>query len=396
MHMHSGLVIDYTDRCNAIVEFADGQQQCTPSRHVLAVGGAGPCPTLRLGDRVLVRVRMKKGGAHPSSSGSCDYYIPAEVRVLPADPRRGHALYSVVAFNGRSVTSARKGIMKISEARYTVTCKYIQSKLANSLVEEERTQTSIGLPRSPAHSTATTTDIPTPSPELTNGHQSLPASPLQTVLGQQKIHEERLDQQLSAITTLQEQQMKMQAQLAESKSGKTWDEGETHSEVGKAAETWTKAGEPSAVHHKETDTENDQPPSSPSTAGHFFTSSTTKNGWIMGYLSQPPLDLAATCDQGINTEPWTEERGTNTDPIMESHCVGTEWSDLSSDSAEDTSPPHTPLARSPSPSEFVDGEPTPVLPSSRSTPPDPPTGQVLARWPDDGWYYRGQYRRVYG
>ena len=379
-------MVDYTDSCHAIVQFADGQQQCTPARHVLPVGGAGPCPALRLSDHVLVRVRMKRGGAHPSSSGSCDYYIPAEVRVLPADPRKGHALYSVVAFNGRSVTSARRGIIKISEARYTGTCKYIQNKLANSLAEEGRSPAAIDLPPSPTHSTATTSTL---SPVLTNGHQCLPASPLQTVLGQQRTHEERLDQQLSAITTLQEQQTKMQAQLTEHKGGETRDEGETHNEAGETREMQTKGGEPAASGNRESDVRPDWPPSLIA-ADHPSTSSATRDGWIVGYLSQPPPDPVATCDQGVNTEPWTEERGMSTDPPMESRCVGTEWSDLSSDSSEAASPPHTPLPRSHPTSVFAN-VPPPVLPSSPT--PDPLTGQVLVRWPDDGWYYRGQYRR---
>ena len=118
---------------------------------------------------------------------------------------------------------------------------------------------------------------------------------------------------------------------------------------------------------------------------------TTRGQWIADYLPHHP---PATCDQGMNTGPWMEDRSMNTEPATESRCVGTEWSDLSSNCSSVSD-------HEDSPSDYVDGPPlhthptesTPVPPPSLpadSLPADSLLGQqVLARWPDDGWYYRG-------
>ena len=167
--LHAGFVIGYTESRLAIVQFMDGQQKSVSSHHMLATGGAQPFPALRTGDHVLVRVRTKQGGAHPSSNGVCDYYIPAEVQLLPMDSRKGHALHSVIAFNGQTVTSARKGIVKISQAQYSAICKYIHTKLASSS-HPEGTRTP-----SPTASHTTST-LESLSPQST--HTSRPVSPL--------------------------------------------------------------------------------------------------------------------------------------------------------------------------------------------------------------------------
>ena len=118
---------------------------------------------------------------------------------------------------------------------------------------------------------------------------------------------------------------------------------------------------------------------------------TTRGQWIADYLPHHP---PATCDQGMNTGPWMEDRSMNTEPATESRCVGTEWSDLSSNCSSVSD-------HEDSPSDYVDGPPLHTQPTE-STPVPPPSlpadslpadsllgQQVLARWPDDGWYYRG-------
>lgn len=156
-------------------------------------------------------------------------------------------------------------------------------------------------------------------------------------------------------------------------------------------------------------------------------------------------------EQAVNTDVWTEEKGVVTDPMTESRGVGTEWSDSSSTesdlvsesvsaTSDESTPAHsnstvspghdhvtlTPpasLTLSPPPSSVVTPLPTPEEEADRhleATPTDTtptnvtPTNvtpehtpshvqsyhnleeedplinqYVLARWPDDGWYYRG-------
>ena len=123
---------------------------------------------------------------------------------------------------------------------------------------------------------------------------------------------------------------------------------------------------------------------------------TARGEWIADYL---PHQSPATCDQGMNTGPWMEDRSMNTEPVTESRCVGTEWSDEDSNCSSVSD-------HEDGPSDYVDGPPLPTRPTE-STPVPPPSlptdslptdslptdsllgQQVLARWPDDGWYYRG-------
>lgn len=139
------------------------------------------------------------------------------------------------------------------------------------------------------------------------------------------------------------------------------------------------------------------------------------------------------CEQAVNTDVMTEEKGISTDPIMESRGVGTEWSDSDDTSLSmppsplhsDTDQLRSPLPSfSPSPAISLVHTPSATPPRHRSPPHQPestPTKspgnlsgsildstltqgqlfppeeegdplinqQVLARWPDDGWYYRG-------
>ena len=387
----------------------DGQQKSVSSRHMLATGGAQPSPALRTGDHVLVRVRTKQGGAHPSSNGVCDYYIPAEVQLLPMDSRKGHALHSVIAFNGQTVTSARKGIVKISQAQYSAICKYIRTKLASSS-HPEGTRT----PSPTASHTTSTLE----SLSLQSSHTSRSASPLWTILEQQRVQGEQLERQLSVLTSLQEQ-LAVVEKRREVKATEVQTKDEEDEEVLNTNEG-TEDGEDEEVlntnegtedeedeevlntdegtedeenkeevlNREATETEGEvldvQPP--PATVSDDIPCCTTRGEWIADYLPHHP---PATCDQGMNTGPWMEDRSMNTEPATESRCVGTEWSDLSSNSSSVSD-------HEDGPSDYVDGPPLHTLPTEL-TPVPPPSlpadsllgQQVLARWPDDGWYYRG-------
>lgn len=140
-----------------------------------------------------------------------------------------------------------------------------------------------------------------------------------------------------------------------------------------------------------------------------------------------PLTQARGTDPSRGTDPLTQARGTDplaqsrgTDPLDKSGGVGTEWnhSDMESDKEWDSdksslasfipsstqlvihtpsrTPPHQPTPLNTTPTTPLKTTPlnsTPTLFLERPLSPegeDPLTNQhVLARWPDDGWYYRG-------
>ena len=97
------------------IKFVDGSVQSVSNRHVIPTGGATARPFLQVrslglvwfmsphviqvGDHVLGRVRSATGG-HISESGSCDYYVPATICVMPQQPS---ASYSLLAYNKRQV-----------------------------------------------------------------------------------------------------------------------------------------------------------------------------------------------------------------------------------------------------------------------------------------------------
>ena len=142
-----------------------------------------------------------------------------------------------------------------------------------------------------------------------------------------------------------------------------------------------------------------------------------------------------TCEQAVNTDVEKEDRGITTDPVMESKGVGTEWRSDSDDSSlgmpsslapselDDLKSPLPSFSPSPIATPVLTPTPTPprspLLSHPKTTPTKSPEADssgslldstltqrqlfspeaaeqdplinqhVLARWPDDGWYYRG-------
>lgn len=159
----------------------------------------------------------------------------------------------------------------------------------------------------------------------------------------------------------------------------------------------------------------------------LFPSVAPSSSWIAAYLSPLPNqhltnDISAQnnrlqfSDQAVNTDVWTEDKGVGTGPLMESKAVVTEWSESGLDSSSDTLTQHTetPPPRKATPINY--SQPSspipPRTPSSITVPDDIVPGHlhyeeedmtdplvdehVLARWPDDGWYYRGVIKQALG
>ena len=96
------------------VLFSTGVSSNLPIKLLLPIKGSTPCPTLRPGDYVFVRTRIKilKG----------DIYLPGVIMALPENPRVGGALFSASIFGGRIVTCSRSSLVKIGRVRYREAC----------------------------------------------------------------------------------------------------------------------------------------------------------------------------------------------------------------------------------------------------------------------------------
>ena len=491
------------------VELLDKQLLNARQQDIIPMGGAEPCPLLGLKDFVLVRVRTHHG-PHPSSSnGLCDYYIPGAVIGLPDNIRRGHAFYSVLVFNGKSVTCPRRGIIKINRSRYSQVSKYIKDMLscpsslrpvfcstslsckshstlttsksgshsissshiitvhvptirdssplsscngASSTIitptptlqtpsHSGSTTPTLQTPshsgsttptlQTPSHSGSTTPTLQTPShsgsttPTLrtpshsgsttdkeikyylesmacnTGSHsrsKSGPNSDLQQLLELHKMQEALLEQQNGELAAMHVQQKELQCELRTRKEedmqrAKRLQRNSVHDEG-----IQTETGEEMLV--------------TPTVAAPTATPT-----WMASFLPPAPLTLfetswphctapechsggsatcAEVCETGMNTETWTEEKGMGTDPLTESWAVGTEWSESGLDSSTETDLTSMTLDKT-SPDNTIDLQEEVVEEVEEEEEEDPLINEhVLARWPDDGWYYRGVVVRSLG
>lgn len=243
------------------------------------------------------------------------------------------------------------------------------------------------------------------------------------ILEQQILQGELLEHQQRELSLVQLRHQDLEAELKSYKAKGMEDTTDSArsplpSDVDTPASSALHAASPS---HRQSPVHGSAPPTSPS---HLLEEREGEE--------EEEVDLpVTTCEQAVNTDVMTEERGISTDPIMESRGVGTEWSDSGSSVLEDmpcmspehryspihsfspspvSSPVHTPLATPPrcqSPPQhpettptrslgldhsgsLLESTPTRQLFSPEEVEEDPLINQhVLARWPDDGWYYRG-------
>ena len=516
----SGVVVKSPERSHIVVQLVDKEEINVPLSDAILVGGASPCPMLNVNDYVLVRVR-RQNGPHPSrENGLCDFYIPGFINVLPEDVRKGYAFYSVLVLSGKSVTCSRHGIVKIGRSKYKEICNFIKDISSNRPSKTKKSDdpetssshshTSIsGSSRSCIHIPCGHNDSPpinsnsqktgstvassptqgTPTQSRMSSGQStrsssressaqgtsrsqhegegiadhLTVGELEQILEQQKAQRELLEQQQRELSAMQYRQHQLEAELKQKKGEEIEESEEMASNVIIESQL--------SVHNERGELES---PIYHQTEASTMTTDLTQDLSPGTFQPQqnsnrdlaPPshrCDLAppvVMCDLGINTDAWTQERATETDPITESRGVGTEWSQSESESDSgdvpdmplekmsnspnpahsndagvstspdhhhniDTSPDRSPMktptltltpisSLTPSPCHSTPGHFSqtsihPTLVASPTTPTadltisaleglnthnleeeDPLVNQhVLARWPDDGWYYRG-------
>ncbi|KAL8616726.1 hypothetical protein ACOMHN_017764 [Nucella lapillus] len=101
---------------HAIVEFTGGEQDVL-TRFILPVGGAVACPPLFVGDYALVQVMNLE------MASEC--YVPSIVQFSPCRSQSSTKFYTVMLYNGQKVTTRRSHLVKISKERFELTARYI-------------------------------------------------------------------------------------------------------------------------------------------------------------------------------------------------------------------------------------------------------------------------------
>ncbi|XP_064412974.1 von Willebrand factor A domain-containing protein 3B [Latimeria chalumnae] len=114
---YPGIVTKRINSKTALVDFSQGDTQITPTRFLIPLGGAIPCPPLKVGDFVFVRTRTETEN---------DCYAPAVVIATPRRVEAAGKFYTVLKYNNRKEHCLRNGIIKVSRSKYAFACRYIR------------------------------------------------------------------------------------------------------------------------------------------------------------------------------------------------------------------------------------------------------------------------------
>ncbi|XP_067841899.1 von Willebrand factor A domain-containing protein 3B-like [Heptranchias perlo] len=114
---YPGIVTKCVGVRKVIIDFNKGDTQITPTRFLIQVGGAAPCPPLKVGDVILVR---------SDAEAENDCYLPGVVIATPHSAVAADKFYTVLKYNNRKEHSFRSGLVKISKTQYTFISRYIR------------------------------------------------------------------------------------------------------------------------------------------------------------------------------------------------------------------------------------------------------------------------------
>ncbi|CAC5414531.1 unnamed protein product [Mytilus coruscus] len=139
---YPGTVVRCPDPRHADIQFEDKEERTVPTRLVIAMSGAIPVPLLRAGDCVLVRVQY--------TSDKSDCYVPGIVQVIPVREEASNKFYTVLMFNGQQATTTRNLLMKISKCRFEFAIRYIADiQNVDSKKYEDKVYVTPRTPRTP-------------------------------------------------------------------------------------------------------------------------------------------------------------------------------------------------------------------------------------------------------
>ncbi|XP_072118844.1 von Willebrand factor A domain-containing protein 3B-like isoform X3 [Mobula birostris] len=114
---YPGIIIRCVGVRKVLIDFTKGDTQITPTQFVIQVGGAIPCPVLKVGDFVLVCSNVH-------SENDC--YKPGVVIATPNKHRADDKFYTVLKYNNKRELSFRNGLIKISSTQYSFISRYIR------------------------------------------------------------------------------------------------------------------------------------------------------------------------------------------------------------------------------------------------------------------------------
>ncbi|XP_072898034.1 von Willebrand factor A domain-containing protein 3B-like [Hemitrygon akajei] len=114
---YAGIITRCVGVREVLIDFTKGDTQITPTQFVIQIGGAAPCPALKVGDFVLV---------HSNVQPENDCYKPGVVIATPNKHRADDKFYTVLKYNNKRELSFRNGLIKISSTQYSFISRYIR------------------------------------------------------------------------------------------------------------------------------------------------------------------------------------------------------------------------------------------------------------------------------
>ncbi|KAJ8407275.1 hypothetical protein AAFF_G00278490 [Aldrovandia affinis] len=148
-----------------MVDFSSGDAEVVPLGSLVTVGGATPCPPLRVGDFVFVGV----------DAGDC--YVPGVVIATPRRLEAADKLYTVLKYDNKKVHALRYKMVKISQTRHSLTCRHLREQHREPVQVEHRRRTGREPPPEAAHRKSSRTER-----RKRDRDQSRPQEPSRTLL----------------------------------------------------------------------------------------------------------------------------------------------------------------------------------------------------------------------
>ena len=105
-----------------MVRFPGGRKKLVFTDEMFPNSGSVPCPVLRPGECVLVRVRAR-------NLADSDIYLPAVVGTVPENPRSAAGLHTVTAFGGKMLICTRRAMVKLTRPKYKQVCDQLAIRL---------------------------------------------------------------------------------------------------------------------------------------------------------------------------------------------------------------------------------------------------------------------------
>ncbi|XP_069748600.1 LOW QUALITY PROTEIN: von Willebrand factor A domain-containing protein 3B-like [Narcine bancroftii] len=114
---YPGIITRCAGITKVLIDFTKGVTQITSIQSLIQIGGAVPCPPLKVGDFVLVRCNAKSGN---------DCYKPGVIITPPNKRMTEDKFYTVLKYNNEKEHSFRNGLIKISSTQYSFINRYIR------------------------------------------------------------------------------------------------------------------------------------------------------------------------------------------------------------------------------------------------------------------------------